>query len=258
MSDHRLVVISDDVKMAEELKIYFTQKGDAIDHSSNIDEFTKKESSQAFDLIILDTQLESEASILCKQLSVTVKNPYIPFMVIVAKRDLPDRIGDIELIHSYEIISKPFDIEELNLRVKNAIKASRRALNQHPYLNKWRFILISNDVELIENARSYFNPKDYELIYALQVEEVLPQLILHARLDVIVFDFVSFEATADVLCWEIRRRAAFTHIPMIFLTKKERVAEKLSNLVILDDSYLPKPFTLQDLDRAIRRYSKSW
>jgi len=126
MSEGRILIVEDDVDTAEMLRLVFSEakysvevafRGtDALDHTRR----------QIPDLIILDIVLPGmNGYSVCRELRTTTRTSHIPIIFLTQKDERGDRIAGLEL-GADDYITKPFDIEELKLRVKNAIQGHQR------------------------------------------------------------------------------------------------------------------------------------
>src|SRR5690606_20458678 len=77
-------------------------------------------------LIVLDIMLpDMNGYDVCRELRTTTRTSHIPIIFLTQKDERSDKIQGLEL-GADDYITKPFDIEELKLRVQNAIAASNR------------------------------------------------------------------------------------------------------------------------------------
>jgi PleD family two-component response regulator len=77
-------------------------------------------------LMVLDINLpDIDGYTLCKQMRTNTRTKHIPIIFLTEKDERGDRIAGLEL-GADDYITKPFDIEELRLRIANAIRASER------------------------------------------------------------------------------------------------------------------------------------
>ena len=67
----------------------------------------------------------------CKQLRTTTRTSHIPIIFLTQKDERSDKIAGLEL-GADDYITKPFDIEELKLRVTNAISRQERESQTDP------------------------------------------------------------------------------------------------------------------------------
>jgi DNA-binding response OmpR family regulator len=72
-----------------------------------------------FDLLILDIQLPRMSGFDLAE-KITKENDYIPFLFLTARNEKKDRLYGLK-IGADDYISKPFDIDELVLRIRNII-----------------------------------------------------------------------------------------------------------------------------------------
>jgi len=113
-------------------------------------------------------------------------------------------------------------------------------------------ILIVDDEEYIrELLETFLRSEGYETVTAASGEAAiemtkreLPHLIL---LDVMLPDMDGF-----AVCRRLRQTIRTTYIPIIMLTARQGVSEKVEALSIGADDYVTKPFNLQELLARIR------
>ena len=78
------------------------------------------------DLIVLDIMLpDMDGYAVCRALRTTTRTSHIPIIFLTQKDERSDRIAGLEL-GADDYITKPFDIEELKLRVRTAIRTHQR------------------------------------------------------------------------------------------------------------------------------------
>jgi diguanylate cyclase (GGDEF)-like protein len=126
MSKGRILVVDDEPDIVNMLKIYFTGQGYDISVATRGDEALKQTQQQIPQLIILDINLpDTDGYTLCKTLRTNTRTKHIPVIFLTQKDERTDRIAGLEL-GADDYITKPFDMEELHLRIANAIRASER------------------------------------------------------------------------------------------------------------------------------------
>ncbi|HEC24144.1 MAG TPA: response regulator [Chloroflexi bacterium] len=126
MTQGRLLVVEDDHDIATMLKIYFTGQGYDVEVAPRGEQALKMCQQQPPKLIVLDIMLpDMDGYALCKMLRTSVRTKHIPIIFLTQKDERSDRIAGLEL-GADDYITKPFDIEELRLRIANAIRATER------------------------------------------------------------------------------------------------------------------------------------
>ncbi len=122
----RILVVEDDFDISNMLKIYFTGQGYKVEVALRGNDALDICRKQVPDLIVLDIMLpDMDGYTVCKELRTTTRTSHIPILFLTQKDERSDRIAGLEL-GADDYITKPFDIEELNLRVKNSIRAHQR------------------------------------------------------------------------------------------------------------------------------------
>ena len=114
-----ILVIDDDERLRNLLKSYLFEKGYLVDISSDTSEARIKISNILYDLIILDVMLPNESGITFANKNIPSLN--VPILMLSAMSEVEDRIKGLKTGVD-EYICKPFDPEELLLRVENIIK----------------------------------------------------------------------------------------------------------------------------------------
>ena len=117
--EKHILVIDDDERPSNLLKSYLFKKGYLVDAAINTRIARIKMSYILYDLIILDVMLPEESGL--KFASAVRKNNNIPILMLSAMGEVEDRIKGLKTGVD-EYLSKPFEPEELLLRVQNVIK----------------------------------------------------------------------------------------------------------------------------------------
>jgi PleD family two-component response regulator len=126
MSQGRLLVVEDDQDIANMLKIYFTGQSFDVEVAPRAEQALKMVQQQLPQLIVLDILLpDMDGYTLCKTLRTNPRTKHIPVIFLTQKDERSDKIAGLEL-GADDYITKPFDIEELRLRIGNAIRSAER------------------------------------------------------------------------------------------------------------------------------------
>src|SRR3990172_6865590 len=126
MSKARLLIVEDDFDISNMLQIYFTGQNYAVDVAGRGSVTLDKTRSNLPHLIVLDIMLpDIDGFEVCRILRTNIRTSHVPIIFLTQKDERSDRIAGLEL-GADDYITKPFDIEELKLRVQNAIARSER------------------------------------------------------------------------------------------------------------------------------------
>jgi DNA-binding response OmpR family regulator len=135
MSKHRLLIVEDDFDIAAMLQIYFSSLGYEISLAPRGSGALEKTRQKMPNLIILDIMLpDIDGYEVCRCLRTQPRTSHIPIIFLTQKDERSDKIQGLEL-GADDYVTKPFDIEELRLRVQNAIARSERESLTDPRTN---------------------------------------------------------------------------------------------------------------------------
>lgn len=135
MSKSRLLIVEDDIDIANMLEIYFGGLHYEVDIAGRGSEALEKTRQRLPHLIILDIMLpDIDGYEVCRSLRTHTRTSHIPVIFLTQKDERSDKLQGLEL-GADDYITKPFDIEELRLRVYNAIARSERESLTDPHTN---------------------------------------------------------------------------------------------------------------------------
>lgn len=132
MDKPKILIVEDDLDLAEMLNAYFRVQNydvltaawgrDALDISQDVN----------LSLVVLDIRLpDIDGYEVCRQLRLQRRTHDVPVIFLTEKRDRVDKLQGLEL-GVVDYITKPFDIQELRLRVRNAIARVARQSSTNP------------------------------------------------------------------------------------------------------------------------------
>jgi len=132
MSKGRILVVEDDFDISNMLRIYFTGQGFEVSVAPRGGDALAMTRQSLPHLIVLDIMLpDMDGYAVCKQLRTTTRTSHIPIIFLTQRDERSDKIAGLEL-GADDYITKPFDIEELKLRVVNAISRQERESQTDP------------------------------------------------------------------------------------------------------------------------------
>lgn len=119
----KILIVEDDPDVAEMLTAYFrSQEYDVSTVNWGEDGVRSALQVPAPDLVILDIRLpDIDGYEVARRLRGDRRTTDIPIIFLTEKRERADRLQGLEL-GADDYITKPFDIQELRLRVRNALK----------------------------------------------------------------------------------------------------------------------------------------
>jgi PleD family two-component response regulator len=125
MSKGRILVVEDDFDISNLLRIYFDSQGYEVIVAAKGKEALEMCRRSQPNVIVLDIQLpDIDGYEVCRRLRDNLRTSHIPILFLTQRDERSDKIAGLEL-GADDYITKPFDIEELKLRVQNAIKRAQ-------------------------------------------------------------------------------------------------------------------------------------
>ena len=135
MGKGRILVVEDDVDISKMLRIYFDSQGYEV--------LVANRGHKALDIcrvklpnvVVLDINLpDIDGYEVCRSLRGNTRTGNVPIIFLTQKDERSDRIAGLEL-GADDYVTKPFDIEELKLRVEGSIRRSLQTALTHPVTN---------------------------------------------------------------------------------------------------------------------------
>lgn len=128
----RLLVIEDDTDVAEMLTVYFSGQGYDVLHAFTGMDGVALGRAKFPNLVLLDVMLpDMDGFEVAKSMRTTTMTRYIPIVFLTQRDNRSDKVAGLEL-GADDYVTKPFDIEELRLRVQNSLRRSTRELLHDP------------------------------------------------------------------------------------------------------------------------------
>lgn len=129
MGKARLLIVEDDFDISNMLRIYFSGQGYEVDVAPRGSVALEKTRQNLPHLIILDIMLpDIDGFEVCRNLRTSTRTSHVPIIFLTQKDERSDKLQGLEL-GADDYVTKPFDIEELKLRVQRAItRAEQQSL----------------------------------------------------------------------------------------------------------------------------------
>ena len=132
---HTVLIIEDDLDVAEMLNAYFRVQGYEVLTADWGETGVQTAVAAGPDLIILDIRLpDIDGFEVAARLRANRRTQNIPIIFLTDKRQRVDRIKGLSL-GADDYITKPFDIQELRLRVRNALRRAAQGGLTNPITN---------------------------------------------------------------------------------------------------------------------------
>ena len=118
----KLLIVEDDADIVEMLSLFFEEEGYQVFSTAWGQEALRICQDLLPDVILLDIRLpDIDGFEICRQLHNSFQTSHIPIICLTEKREQVDKIEGLEA-GAIDYVTKPFDLHELKLRVRNALR----------------------------------------------------------------------------------------------------------------------------------------
>ncbi len=155
MAKGRILVVEDDTDISNMLRIYFSSQGYEVVVTPRGGEALERCRQQLPHVIVLDIMLpDIDGYEVCSRMRTNLRTSHIPIIFLTQKDERSDKIAGLEL-GADDYITKPFDIEELRLRVQNAQRRAERESLTNPTTGLPSGKLIEEQLRLLMRKKNW-------------------------------------------------------------------------------------------------------
>lgn len=153
-----ILVVEDDVDTAEMLTSYFEAQGYQVMSAVWGEDALRIAQEVVPDLVVLDIRLpDIDGYEVCRRLREHRRTEQVPIIFLTERRERTDRLTGLEL-GAVDYITKPFDIQELRLRVRNALRRASLGTLVNPVTG------LPTDPLIDERLANLLRQKDWALL----------------------------------------------------------------------------------------------
>jgi DNA-binding response OmpR family regulator len=128
----KILIVEDDLDVAEMLNAYFRVQGYDVATVNWGEDGIRASQSFRPDIIILDIRLpDIDGYEVARRLRENRRTADIPIIFLTDKRDRSERLQGLE-VGADDYITKPFDVQELRLRVRNTLRRAEQDTLTNP------------------------------------------------------------------------------------------------------------------------------
>lgn len=173
-----ILLVEDEENLHEALKLNLELEGYEVTGAYDGAEALKTVQKEYFNLIVLDIMLpEVDGFTVCE--TIRLQHPDIPILILSAKNSSADRILGLKK-GADDYLTKPFNLEELLLRVSKLIKKSERLNAKEPLPEIYQFGENKIDFKALEGFT-----KTNEKITLTKKEALLLKLLIENKNEVV-------------------------------------------------------------------------
>ena len=203
--ERKVVVVEDDINIAELLRLYLEKDGFAVTVTHDGPEGLRAAEEIKPDLVMLDIMLPGmDGWQVCKRLRQTSK---VPIIMLTAKGETEDKVQGLEM-GADDYIVKPFEVKELLARIHAVLRRTgEEAPQQGKKLTFDKLVINLDSYELIVDGKKIDTPpKEMELLYHLAATPNRVYTRNQLLDEVWGFDYFGDSRTVDVHIKRLREK----------------------------------------------------
>jgi DNA-binding response OmpR family regulator len=191
----KILVVEDDLDVAEMLNAYFRVQGYEVFTVNWGEDGVRACQTIDPDLVVLDIRLpDIDGYEVARRLRTDRRTQDVPIIFLTEKRDRADRLHGLE-IGGDDYITKPFDVQELRLRVRNALRRATQGslnnpvsglpdgalvdekLNELIKMGKWSLFLVSIiNLDVFRDAYGFVASDDVLRAISLMIHNAMREV----------------------------------------------------------------------------------
>ena len=114
-----------------------------------------------------------------------------------------------------------------------------------------RVVVVDDDRTISQAVRDLLAPEGFEVEAPTDPQEALPELLRSAP-DLVILDVNMPGMSGWELCSLLRRQSSTRAVPVLFLTGRQEVRDRITAMQVGGSDYLAKPFGADELRRKVR------
>jgi len=139
----KILIVEDDLDVADMLNAYFRVQGYEVQTVNWGEDAVRAGQINIPDLVVLDIRLpDIDGYEVARRLRSDRRTKEIPIIFLTDRRGRQDRLHGLEL-GADDYVTKPFDVQELRLRVRNALRRSSQGTLTNPVTNLPEGVLVN-------------------------------------------------------------------------------------------------------------------
>lgn len=148
----KIFIVEDDLDLSEMLSAYFRVQGYEVSQAARGEDAVAGIVEMVPDVAVLDIRLpDIDGYEVCRRLRRARRTQNIPVIFLTEKREREDKLAGLEL-GAVDYITKPFDIQELRLRVRNSLRRANLSTLLNPVTGLPEGSLVRERLEKLKEA----------------------------------------------------------------------------------------------------------
>ena len=166
----KILLVEDEAHIAQTIQLNLELENYQVVHADNGKKALALFKAQQFNLVVLDIMLpEIDGFTLCDLFR--DQNKTIPILILSARNSSADKIEGLKL-GADDYLSKPFNLEELLLRIKNLLKRNERFTSEQKELVEFNFDrfqinFLTYEIVGLRDKKNLLSKKEIQLLKLL-------------------------------------------------------------------------------------------
>ena len=111
-------------------------------------------------------------------------------------------------------------------------------------------LIVDDEQDIIDIVGRAMQRRNHAVVVAQNGQEAI-SLLQQQRPDLVILDIILPHINGIQVCRYIRTSPALASVPILFLTIKEKIEDKIAGFEAGADDYLTKPFNLEELELRV-------
>ncbi|MFQ5421487.1 MAG: response regulator [Anaerolineae bacterium] len=143
----RIFIVEDDTDLSEMLVAYFRVQGYEVDNAVRGEDAVDAITAVPPDVVVLDIRLpDIDGYEVCRRIRGMRRTQNTPVIFLTEKRERQNKLTGLEL-GAVDYITKPFDIQELRLRIRNALRRANLTTFTNPVTGLAEGVVVKERIE---------------------------------------------------------------------------------------------------------------
>jgi len=143
----RIFIVEDDTDLSEMLVAYFQVQGYDVGNALRGEDAVAAITAAPPDVVVLDIRLpDIDGYEVCRRIRKVRRTQNTPVIFLTEKRERQDKLAGLEL-GAVDYITKPFDIQELRLRIRNALRRANMTTFTNPITGLAEGVVVKERIE---------------------------------------------------------------------------------------------------------------
>jgi len=244
----KILVVDDEPNLLRMVAYSFEAEGFRVITAENATAALTKAQTERPDAVLLDVMLPDMSGLdVCRQLRARPDTAHVPIIMLSALVEVADKIRGLEA-GADEYIIKPVEPDELVMCVQTLLEHIRqtRPRREDKTRAKTKILVVDDEPNLLRLISYSFAVEGYDVITAERGSDALKKARMEQP-DVIVLDVMLPDMNGLEVCRQLRANRETAHLPIMILSIRSEIQDKIRGFKAGADGYLTKPVDSDEL-----------